>query len=455
MRITVVGGGRIGTSLIRGLVAEKHEITLIDSDEKVVETVGSLHDIIGYVGNGAAYSVLESAGVRGTDLLIAVTANDEINMLACLTAHKLGVAQTVARVRSPEYVEHMYLLKDDLSLSMTINPEYAVAEEIARVLRFPSATHVELFAEGKVEMVTFTVTEENPLCGALLSQLPQKIGTSVLVCAVDRGGEIVIPSGSFRISANDTVYLAGAPADVSATFRKVGLSQNPVRTVMLAGGGNISYYLAERLLHEHVHVKIVEENEKRCEELAEALPGAVILHASVSEHEVLLEEGLPKTDAFVALTGLDEANILASLYADRQKVRKVIGKVESGSLAALAKDSGVSVISPKQVTENQILRFVRSMADRVPETSVLSLYKLADGQAEMYEFALEDEIPGLCDIPLMKLKLRPGVLVACVVRSGKIIIPHGTDVMKKGDRVLVVSAEQILSELTDVLAVEP
>ncbi len=453
MQITIVGGGKLGESVARQLQAEGHEITVVDKEEDVISQLSNTLDVIGYVGNGASYSVLRSAGVESSDLLIALAETDEVNMLACLAAHKLGVEHTIARVRDPEYDDHLYVLREDLGLSMTVNPEKAAAEEIARILRLPSATHVELFAGGRVELISIRLPSGNILCDGLkLSEFSQKLDVTALICAVERNGEIVIPGGDFVPLAGDLLYLAGSPKEIEAVLKRIGLLAHRVENVIIAGGGRVSYYLAEELLRKGVKVKIVERDVEVAEELAEKLPRAVILQGDAADYELLSEEGLNRTDAFVALTGLDEGNILSAIYAGKHNVPKVIAKINNESLASLVKDESLeTIVSPKVVTGNDICRYVRAMAARSSEGNVLSLYKLADGRVEVSEFRAVAGMDGLLGIPLRDLKLKKNILIGCLVRDGQAIVPHGVDEIKEGDFVLVVSREIILNELSDIL----
>lgn len=451
MNIVIVGGGKVGSTLAVQLLAEGHALTVIDKSESVIEQLGNTLDVIGYVGNGASLPVLESVGTQSCDLMIAVTASDEINMISCMIAHRLGAKNTVARVRNPEYSQQLYALKDDLGLSMAINPERAAADEIARILRFPSATMVELFARGRAELVSCRVQENGVLSHMRLSELQQKTGVKVLICAIERDGEVFIPSGDSEILPGDILYLTGAPTELERLFRKVKLLVNRVRSVIIVGGGRITYYLAKQLLKENVDVKIIELEQNRARELAELLPGAVVLHGDASDHELMMEEGIERQDAFVALTGLDEGNILSSLYAQYKKVGKVITKVNNDNLVALIKNSGLeSIISPKLITANQILRYVRALNAGQSIDDVLSLYKIVGGLVEVLEFRANGD-KALIGVPLKDLRLKKNILIACIVREGRAIIPGGNDCVQTKDSVLVVTADQRLNRLADIL----
>lgn len=452
MQIIVVGCGKMGSSLAVQLVAEGHRVTIVDRSESVIEQISNTQDVIGYVGNGAVFSVLESAGAKEADLLLALTESDELNLLSCLIAHKIGAKHTIARVRNPEYAAHMYEISEDLGLSMTVNPDRQAAEEIARVLRFPAAMHVELFANGRVELVSAKLPEKSVLGGIPLYELPQKFGSKVLICAVERGGTYTIPGGSFVLQGGDTLYLTGAPREVAKTLRKAGILANPVRSVMIGGGGRISYYLAQELCKSNLSVKIVEHSKERARQMAELLPDAVVLNGDVTDHELLQEEGIESTDAFVALTGLDEGNILSALYAKHRKVSKVIAKVNNDSLETLVKDVALdSVISPKGIATNQILRYVRAREASAGHGEIRGLYKIADGSIEVLEFLASDENVSLLNIPLKDLKTKKHILIACIVRNGKAIIPGGMDSIQAGDIVMVVTEQRLMNDLGDIM----
>ncbi len=453
MKSIIVGGGKVGQALARQLSEEGSDITLIDKSSRVVEQASTTLDVIGIVGNGAAYPVLESAGAKDADLLVALTASDEVNMLCCLTAHQLGAKHTIARVRNPEYYEQLFFLKECLGLSMAVNPELAAAEEIARILRFPSATKVELFARGRVELVSYHVTKDSGLSGVVLSDLPRKVGIKVLICAVEHEGNVVIPSGSYHITTDDIIYFTGAPEQISAAFRKLGLLAERAQNVLIIGGGRISYYLATRLAKDHINVKLIERDAARATELATLLDKATVLNGDAANHELLMEEGLSKQDAFIALTGLDEGNILSAIYAYRHHVPKVIAKINNDSLLPLIRNTGLeSVISPKRITTNQILRFVRALSTGRDSGDILALYQIVDGRVEVMEFrAVAEEY---CHIPLKTLTMKPNILIACIVRRGKTIIPGGEDTIKPNDSVLVVTAGQRLKRLSDILLSE-
>lgn len=451
MQIVIVGVGKVGFTLASHLVAEGHNVAVIDHNEAVLSQAGNTLDVIGYAGNGAAYSTLVEADVAKADLLIAATASDEINMLCCLIAHKLGTQHTIARVRNPEYFGRSNFLREGLGLSMVINPELAAAQEIARILRFPAATRVEMFAGGRAELVSCRVKPGSPLEGLPLRELSKKTGVKVLICAAERNGDVLIPTGDFLPQADDTLYIIGAPSDMVRAFKKLNLSTMRARSVMIIGGSRIAFYLASALEKDGVTVKIIERDPARAEELGRLLPHAVILTGDLSNHDLLLEEGLEKTDAFVALTGLDEGNILAALFAARHHVGKVVAKVNNADLVPLMRDTALeTIISPKGITVNEIARYVRALTASSQEANVIALYKLIGSRAEVLEFRAD--VPGAyLNTPLMDLPIKKHVLIACIVRDGRVIIPGGRDEIRLRDGVLAVTSEQQLQSLSDIL----
>lgn len=452
MQITLVGGGSVGVSLIGHLLSEGHDITVIDTDSRVIEQISNAYDVIGYVGNGATFDVLRSVGIENCDLFIATADSDELNLLCCLAAHKLGAKNTIARVRNPEYASQLYELKNDFGLSMTINPERAAAAEIARVLRFPSATGVEIFARGRAELVSCRVPKDNVLVDKKLMEL-SSLGINVLVCTVERNGEVFIPGGTFVINEGDNLYFTGAPKDIVKAFKKTGLYSNPVKSVMVTGAGMMTDYLAEMLSGDGISFKIVENDKDRAESMAKKYPKAVVLHGDCSDHELLSEEGIEKIDAFVSLTGLDEGNILSALYASRKSVPKVIAKVTSDNFFSMFKGKELeTVVSPKLVTINEILRYVRALDASEAKGNVLSLYKILGGRVEVLEFEADADMEELIGKPLYALSLKKNILVACIIRNNKALIPKGSDCIMDGDRVLIVSAQQGINSLSDIIA---
>lgn len=458
MRIFIVGCGKIGRTLAQQLVAESHDVTIIDTDERVLASINNTLDVICYAGNGASYLTLRDAGAADADLVIAVTESDEVNMLCCLTAHKLGAHHTVARVRNPGYFDQLYFLKEELGLSMVINPELAAAQEIARILRFPSAAKVELFAKGRAELVSFRIAEDSPLIGIPLFKLPQKLGMRVLFCAVERDGEVVIPDGAFSLRPNDRAYITGATEEIAGAFKKLQMLAGRVRSVIIGGGGKITYYLSNILVKSGMQVKIIESDGPKAQELAARLPKCTVLHGDIFNHELLHEEGLNDSDAFVALTGLDEGNILAAMYASESGARKVITKVNNQNLVALVRDTRLeSIVSPRDITANRIVAYVRAVNASKESSNIESLFRIVGGRVEVLEFHAHTDggaqgERAFLHKPLKDLKLKPGILIACIVRNGKAIIPGGMSTIEPRDGVLVVTKDHRLNALADILA---
>ena len=452
MKIFIVGGGQVGSTLAKSLAREGHKITVIDSDERVVEKINSSLDVICYVGNGASFSVLQSAGIEDCDLLIALTYSDEMNLLSCLCAHKLGAKHTVARVRNPEYTSQLYELKKDLGLSMSINPEKAAAEEIARIIRLPSASRVELFARGRVELVSWKIPKGNPLCNIMLKDMISTLGVSVLICAVDRDNGLIIPRGDFVIRGGDEIYVTGAPKQIEKLLRRIDLSADPIKELMILGGGITTKHLCEALLRKNISVKIIESDRSVAEDIAEMLPSAVVLHGDSSDHDFLFEEGIKKADAFVALGDTDESNVLSALFARQCGVKKVIAKTSSERMNALTRELNIETsVSPKVVTVNMILRFVRAMANSGSSENIMTLCKIIDSRAEVVEFIAEGDIEGIEGVPLKELKLKKNLLIASIVRKGEAIVPGGNHCIMQGDSVLVVNKDHVLNSIADIL----
>ncbi len=451
MRIIIVGCGKVGKTLAEQLDRENHEIVVIERNPEQLEGFADTLDIISIAGNGASASVLLEAGADKADLLIAVTPMDELNLLCCLIGKKLGVKSTIARVRNPEYSKEMSLIQEDLGLSMSINPEYTAAQEIAKVIRFPSAIKVDSFAKGRVEIFKVIVPEKSPLNGMRIRDISQSVHTHLLVCVVERGNEVFIPTGDFVIQKDDKISVVAPHRQIAKFFKWAGALSGRINNLMIAGGGKISYYLAERLIDDGIKVKIVEQDKARCEELSELLPKAVILHGSGSDHSLMLEEGLESAGAFAALTDMDEENVLLSLYTAAKSNAKIITMVNSSSLGEIVAEMPVgSIISPRHITAERILRYVRAMQNSVG-SNVETLYKMADDRVEALEFRVRTQ-SALLGCPLVSLKLKTGLLVACINRKGKIIIPGGQDTIELGDTVIIVTANTGLSDINDILA---
>lgn len=450
MKIVIVGDGKVGFALTAQLVQEGHDIVVIDNNKKVLQESAEQLDVMVVHGNGAGVKAQKQAGVEDADLLIAATSADEINLLCCIVARKLGSAHTIARVRNPEYAEQIYFLKDELGLSMTINPERATAREISRLLQFPSFLKRDSFAKGRAEIVEMVIKEGSVLEDKRLSELYQIAKVQVLVCAVKRGDSAYIPDGSFRLMRGDKIYVTAPTHNLARLIKHLGLQTQKIREVILVGGSSIAYYLAADLLLNGIRVKIIESRAERCLELAELLPKALIIHGDGANQSVLLAEGIEQTDAVVTLTDLDEENYLISMYANYLKVPKVVTKINRTEFNDIFQDKGIDcVVSPKLLTANDIVRYVRAMQNKTGD-SMITLHRIADDMAEAMEFPVTEETRHLGET-LIKIRLRPNILIACINRRGKIIIPKGDDTIELNDTVIVVTtAEQRINELNDI-----
>ena len=450
MKIVIVGAGSVGSAVCLQLASEGHDITLIDSSSEAVADISNRCDVFGVEGNGANIGTLIKAGAEKADLLIAITSEDEINILCCAAAKKLGTKNTVARVRNPEYSELMSLMQGDMNLSLTINPELAVAKEIYKMLRFPSARKIDSFCRGRVEMAEFVVSPDSPICGISLNDLRAKLNMRFLICAVLRDGEAHIPSGYFSIQAGDVICFTVPDDQLTGFFKAIGAYKHPVRDVLVVGGGRTTYYLEELLRKGKINSTVIEKNKELCRELAEEFDCTVVCNDGTKQ-EVLLEEGLEKTDAFLALSAEDEENAIVSMYAKSCNADKVITMIKELSYIEFFKGVGLdSIVSPKFSTVAQIVRFVRSMA-QTGDSEIESLYKLMDDHVEALEFLIKDDIDGITNVKLKELKLEKGILIACIVQKDKVIIPSGDDVIRRGDTVIIVTTTGQIKGIKEIL----
>ena len=450
MKIIIVGCGKVGLTLAEQLNNEGHDITVIDKDGIKLRTVTDNIDVMGVEGNGAIYQVQIEAGIKNADLLVATTNSDELNMLCCLIAKKAGNCHTIARVRNPEYSNEIRYIAEELNLSMSINPELAAATEISRLIRFPSAIKIDPFANGRAELMKFIIPEDSILNNMQVYEVVPRLHCTILICAVERGQEVIIPGGSFTLKSGDKISFVGSQSEVTEFFHQIGIAQNTIKTAMFVGGGKITYYLAKMLEHTRIKVKIIEQDLKRCNELSELLPKAMIIHGDGTDQQLLLEEGICQTEAFAALTGFDEENIMLSLYASSLSKAKLITKINRIAFEEVIQQLNLgSIIYPKLITADSIVRYVRAMQNSVG-SNVETLYKIAGNKAEALEFRVGNE-PSIIGTPLEKLSFKDNLLVACINRSGKIIIPRGKDTIEKGDTVIIVTTHSGLNDLKDIL----
>ncbi len=450
MKIVIVGDGKVGYNLTKQLSKEGHDIVVIDSNKDVLQESVETLDVMVVHGNGASLKVQKQANVANCDLLIAATSADELNMLCCIVARKLGDAHTIARVRNPEYAEQLIFLKEELGLSLTINPELAAARETFKLLQFPSFLRRDSFAKGKVEIVELIFREGGLLDGQKLSELYKIAKVNVLVCAVEREGKAYIPDGNFCLQKKDKIYVTAPSHELTSLIKHLGLVTHKVRDVMIIGGSRIAYYLAMSLLGAGVAVKIIEQRRERCLELAEMLPKATIIHGAGANQEVLLEEGIRETDAVVTLTDMDEENLIVSMYANHLGVPKVVTKINRTEYTEVFRDKGIDcVISPKQITANDIVRYVRAMQN-TSGGSVLTLHRLVDDMVEALEFRANATTRHLGET-LAQIQLKKGILIACITRYGKVIIPRGNDTIELNDTVVVVTtSDRLYKDLNDI-----
>ncbi len=450
MKIIIAGCGEVGGELAKQLSREGHAVTVVDMDPRRVEAMGNRYDLMGVAGNCASLPVLREAEAPSADLLIASTASDEQNLLTCLLARKLGVGNTIARVRDPDYVQNLDFLAEELGLSMYINPEYSAASEISRLLRFPAAQKAEIFAGGRAELVEIALPAGSELAGLPLREVPRAFGGRILICAVLRGEEALIPRGSFVLQEGDRICVTGEPSELERLFRKWGLMRRKLSRVTLVGGGRISFYLARILLETGVGVKIVEKDPKRCETLCQLLPEALIVEGDGGDQELMAEIGADSADAVVALTGSDQENLILGLNAAALGAGSTVVKVSNSNFMRLGTRAGIgSIISPKHITASMILRYVRGMS-RSMDNNVEALHSICNGQVEALEFSV-GRSGDVLGIPLRELKLKKNLLLACIIRGMRTIIPGGEDVLKPGDHVLVVTTESGLADIRDIL----
>lgn len=450
MKIIIVGCGKVGITIAEELCREGHDITVIDQTSDVVESLTNSIDVMGVVGNGAVYQVQMEAGIQDADLLIATTNSDELNMLCCLIAKKAGDCHTIARIRNPEYAAEVNFIREELNLSLSINPELASAREIARLLKFPSAIKVDTFAKGRVEILKFQIPESSVLHNMKIYEVKSKTKCDVLMCAVERGEDVIIPNGSFELHSGDKVSFIAAPMEANRFFNEVGIENNSAKSIMLVGGGKITYYLAKILEETPIKMTIIDKDMERCRFLSEEFPKAMIIHGDASDEQLLLEEGIREMDAFASMTGLDEENIILSLYAGSQTKGKLITKVNRTSFEKVINNMNLgSVIHPKLITADLIIQYVRAMQNSVG-SNVETLYKIVANRAEALEFRVKEDSP-VIGIPLEKMSLKSNLLVACINRNGKIITPRGKDTMEAGDTVIIVTTKTGLNDLKDIL----
>ena len=452
MNIIIAGDGKVGSLLTRQLSSEGHDVTVIDCDAKVLESSVEHYDVISVHGNCASMAVLQQAGVKDTDLLIAATSEDEVNLLCCTTAHALNPKlHTIARIRNPEYTEQIYRMRDVFGLSMVINPENQAAAEIDRLLKYPGFLRRDTFAKGRTEIVELRVDSGSKLRNVKLMDLRSIVKCQVLVCAVLRDGSAVAPKGDFVLREGDRIFVTALSQNLTTLLKNLGILTRRVRNVTLCGGGRISYYLTTRLKKSGISCQIIDSDYARCQELCELLPDTDIIHGDISEQDLLESEGLAQTDALVTLTGLDELNMIVSLYAASRGVPQVITKLgHTGNRSVIDSLSLGSVVCPRELVCNNIVRYVRAMENQTG--AAISVHTIADGQAEAMEF-LVDEHTRNCGRPLKEIKLKANVLLVSISHGAATEIPNGDSSFQQGDTVVVVTnGREAIRQLNDIFA---
>lgn len=450
LNIIIVGCGKVGATLIEQLSKEGHDITIIDQNAQKIQEITNQYDVMGVTGNGASYSVQIEAGIENCDLIIAVTGSDELNLLCCTIAKRVGECSAIARVRTPDYSQESSYLREKLGLAMIINPELEAAKEVARILYLPTALEVNSFAHGQAELIKFKVPEGNALDGVTIAEFGKNNATEILICAIERNGEVHIPNGDFRIEKQDILSFVATRKTAKAFLEHIGFQTNRVKDTMIIGGGKASYYLADQLLHMGISVKIIESNKARCEELSILLPQAIIINGDGTDQEVLKEEGIIYTESFVPLTGIDEENVLLTLFARQISNAKVVTKINRINFKDVIStlDLG-SVIYPRYITSEAIIAYVRAKKASM-NSNVETLYHMFDSQVEAIEFRINEE-SSVTNIPLMELSLKKNLLISFISRNGAIIIPSGKDCIRVGDTVMIVTTHTGFKDIQDIL----
>ena len=449
MNIIIVGAGKVGETLIQNFIQEKHDIVVVDTNAKTVENIVNRYDVMGVVGSCLERNVLSDAGVSTVDFLVSCTSRDEVNILSCVLGKKLGAKRTIARVRDPEYFKEVDSMKEVLGLDYAFNPELHTAIEIAHVLKFPFAKNVEGFVHNRATMAEIEIVEGNPIINKTLKDIAKEYGNNVLIGAVQRGKEWFIPRGDFIVEEGDLIHVISSENELITFCKKIKMFKRRAKNVFIIGGGKIAYYLSEKILSAGSNVKIIESSKERAEELASSLPKSIVIRGDGTDQELLDEENLKNADACVVLTGMDEENVIISLYAKQKGVGKVVTKVDRTSIINMVERLGLdTVVSPKDVIANHIVRFIRAHQAETGN-GINNMYKL-DDKVEALEFTVRENFVKQ-GIPLKKLSLRKNVLIGGIVRGGEFILPGGETTMLAGDRVIVVTASKQITDLTQIL----
>lgn len=449
MHIVIIGLGSIGQTILKNLSSERHELTLIDENKEKIEQLIEKYDVQGVVGNGACMDIQKEAGVNEADLVIVLTRSDELNILACLVAKKIGAKNTVARVRNPDYRKQISKMKDDLGIAIVVNPERETAKEIFGLIDLPSIVQIEHFAKGKVSLVEIIAEKGCTLIGETLISLGKKLTAKVLICAVQRGDEVYIPSGNFQIQEGDKIHFTSDADTLGDFLTEVNLFKSPFKNIMIVGGSRIGYYLAHTLSNKKYNVKLIESNPDTADELAELLPNITVICGNGTQHDLLIEEGIESMDVFVALTDIDEENMIVSMFANKKKVKKSITKIKSEDLYSMLDELGIqNNVSPKHIVAGRILSYIRALAN-ARGSNVLNMYQLVNNRIEALEFSAKKQ-EKIYNKPLRELKIKKDCLIASIIRENEVIIPNGNSEIKLGDNVVVVTTHKNFDDLTDV-----
>jgi trk system potassium uptake protein TrkA len=449
MKIVIIGLGTIGQTILKSIDRDSNTITVIDQDKEKIESLIERYDVFGVVGNGACRDIQNEAEVGSADLVIVLTRSDELNILACLVAKNIGAKNTIARVRNPEYRSQIMDMKDSLGISMIVNPEMDTAREIFNLISLPSIAQIERFAKGRALLVEIVAEKDNVIIGETLISLGKKLKTKVLICAVQRGSEVIIPSGNFSIQEGDRIYFTADANSLGAFLNEIDLVRSPLKKVMIVGGDKTGFYLADTLSSKGYKIKLIENDSARAEELAVLLPQVTVIVGNGTQHDLLLEEGIEAMDAFVALTDIDEENMIVSMFANKMKLRKTITQISGDNLYAMLGELGIkNNVSPTNIVANRILSYVRAL-DNKRGSNVLTLYRLVNNQVEALEFAVRTQSK-ILDKPLKELRVKKNCLIACIIRGETVIIPNGNSTIEVGDNVVAVTTHKNFDDLADI-----
>ncbi|MDO4731491.1 MAG: Trk system potassium transporter TrkA [Clostridia bacterium] len=449
MNIVIIGAGKFGFKLTQILSNENHNITVIDISEHKIDRCVNYFDVLGITGNGANYDLLMEAGVCDADIVLALTESDEKNMLCSMIARKMGAKRTISRVRNSEYYDQIAFLRSELGIDMFVNPDLEAAEEISRILMLPQATQVEAFANGRIDFVELKVKEGGKLANLKVNDILRKTYAKVLICAVERDNEVYIPKGDFTLKVGDTIYISASHQNICNFIESLDEKKKYIKTVLIIGGGRITYYTAKQLLKLNMRVKIIEKNEQKCFELSEKFDKITVIHGDATDHHLLEEENIDNIDAFLALTGDDRINVILSMYAQSKNVKKIVTKVSGMMLDSLLDHIGLdTIICPKDIVSNQILSYVRANSN-AKASNVQMLYRIVNEKAEVLEFHISDK-DSITGKRLSEINIREDALISCISRNNKIITPSGNDIIKSGDRILVVTTSKNVMSIDDI-----